>query len=274
MSALFHRRKDRPQLRLAVKYSMIKLPDATVEQKLALVKKIGFEGVEIKAPGEVDLKEIVAASKKTGIRVHGVLGANHWQIRLSDADEGVRRQAIDELKQAIHAADVVGADTVLVVPGKVTDPKHENWEQVWERSQAGVRACLDEAEAAGVVLAIETVWNDFITKPEHLIRYVDEIDNPHVGAYFDCSNMLRYGVSSADWIRRLGKRMVKFDFKGYSIQAGAQVPIGEGDENWPEILDALAEVGYHGWATSEVSGGGETELTDIYRRMVLVLEKA
>ena len=33
--------------------------------------------------------------------------------------------------------------------------------------------------------------------------------------------------------------------------------IGEGDENWPEILKACAEVGYHGWATAEVHGGGE-----------------
>lgn len=262
-----------PKLRMAVKYSMIKLPDATVEEKLTLVKRIGFEGVEIQAPGEVDLKELVAASKKTGVKVHGVIVATHWKVRHSDPDEGVRQQAIDDLKQAIAAANAVGADTVLLVPGKVTDPKNENWEQVWERSQAGVNACLDDAEAAGVVIAIETVGNDFITKPEHLIRYVDEFDNPHVGAYFDCSNMLKYGVSSAEWIRRLGRRMVKFDFKGYSIKAAAQVPIGEGDENWPEILKALVDVGYTGWATSEVAGGGEAELTDIYRRMARALGK-
>jgi hexulose-6-phosphate isomerase len=265
------RRENPLKLRLALKYSMIKLDGATVEQKFALVKKIGFEGVEIKAPGEVDLDEVVAASKKTGIRVHGILGANHWNVRHSDGDPAVRRQALDDLRQAIHAADVVGADTVLIVPGKVTDPKYENWEQVWDRSQAAVRACLGEAEAAGVVLAIETVWNDFITTPEQLNRYVDTFDNPHVGAYFDCSNMLKYGVSSAEWIRRLGKRMVKFDFKGYRVKDGAQVPIGEGDENWPEILDALREVGYEGWTASEVPGGGEAELTDIYRRMKSVL---
>jgi len=265
--------KKSPPLRLAVKYSMIRVPDATVQEKLELVKRIGFEGVEIQAPGEVDLKELVAASEKTGVKVHGVIVATHWKVRHSDPDEAVRAQAVADLKEAIRAAKVVGADTVLLVPGKVADPKNENWEQVWQRSQAGVNACLDDAEAAGVVIAIETVGNDFITKPEHLIRYVDEFDNPHVGAYFDCSNMLKYDVSSAEWIRRLGKRMVKFDFKGYSRAAGGQVPIGEGDEDWPEILKALDEVGYVGWATSEVRGGGEAELTDVYRRMTRVLGK-
>jgi hexulose-6-phosphate isomerase len=268
------KQKKKLDLRLAVKYGMIKVPDASPQEKLELVKKIGFEGVEINAPGDLDLQEIVAASAATGIKIHGVIDSTHWKVRMSDPDEAVRAQAIADLKEGIRTAKIVGADTVLLVPGKVTDPKNENWEQVWERSQAGVRACLDDAEAAGVVIAIETVWNDFITKPEHLIRYIDEIDNPHVGAYFDCSNMLKYGVSSAEWIRRLGKRMVKFDFKGYSHATGFKTPIGEGDENWPEVLEALSEVGYNGWATSEVSGGGEPELTDIYRRMAKALGKA
>ena len=84
------------------------------------------------------------------------------------------------------------------------------------------------------------------------------------------------GVTPADWIRALGKRMLKFDFKAYSIAKakaeknegkGFNVPIGEGDENWPEIIKALAEVGYDGWATAEVSGGGEKELRDVAERM-------
>ena len=64
----------------------------------------------------------------------------------------------------------------------------------------------------------------------------------------------------------LGKRMLKFDFKGYSHEK-KWVPIGEGDENWPEILAALDDVEYRGWATSEVAGGGEKELREIADRM-------
>ena len=47
--------------------------------------------------------------------------------------------------------------------------------------------------------------------------------------------------------------------------------IGEGDEDWPEVLKALGEIGYDGWATSEVRGGGERELADIAARMKRVL---
>jgi hexulose-6-phosphate isomerase len=267
-------KKKLPKLRPAVKYGMIRVPGATVQEKLELVKKIGFQGVEISVPGEVDVNEAVAASKATGIKIHGVIDSKHWQVRLSDPDEAVRKQAIEFLQEGIRAAKAVGADTVLLVPGKVTDPKNENWDQVWERSQAGVKACLPLAAECNVVIAIETVWNDFITKPEHLTKYIDELNSKHVGAYFDCSNMLKYGVSSADWIRALGDRLVKFDFKGYSHKTGFKTPIGEGDEGWPEVLQALGELGYDGWATSEVSGGGEPELREIYDRMKRVLGSA
>ena len=48
--------------------------------------------------------------------------------------------------------------------------------------------------------------------------------------------------------------------------------IGEGDENWPDIIKALGEVGYDGWATAEVGSGGEAHLKDVADRMSKVLE--
>jgi hypothetical protein len=50
---------------------------ATVLEKFELVKKIGFEGLEIQAPGEVDPAEALAASKATGVKIHGVIDAVH-----------------------------------------------------------------------------------------------------------------------------------------------------------------------------------------------------
>jgi hexulose-6-phosphate isomerase len=82
--------------------------------------------------------------------------------------------------------------------------------------------------------------------------------------------MVKFGVKSGDWIRKLGKRMLKFDFKGYSKTKG-WVPIGEGDEDWPDVLKALEEVDYHGWATAEVDKGGRKHLQDVADRMNRIL---
>ena len=260
---------QRPKLRKAVKFDMIKL-DGSVEKKFELAKSLGFEGVEINSPGNVNREEALAAEKKTGVEIHGVIDSVHWNQRLSDPDPAVREKGLAALRTAIDDAKFYGADTVLLVPGRVADPKNENFEQCWERSTAEVRKAIPQAQAAGVKIAIETVWNDFITKPEQLIKYVDQFNTPTVGAYFDISNMIKYGVPPAQWIRQLGKRMLKFDFKGYHVQK-QWVDIGEGSEDWPEVLKALADVGYNGWATAEVRGGGEDVLRDIAKRMDKVL---
>jgi hexulose-6-phosphate isomerase len=128
------------------------------------------------------------------------------------------------------------------------------------------------------------VWNDFLTTPELMVKYIDQFKDPIVGAYLDPSNVLKYGkdtgVRGADWVRALGKRLLKFDFKGYSYAKG-WVKIGEGDEHWPDILKALDEVGYKdpatggtGWATSEVEAGGREHLKDVAARMDRVLGMA
>jgi L-ribulose-5-phosphate 3-epimerase len=258
------------RLRKAVKYGMIKVPGASIEDKFNLIKSLGFEGVEFDSPSDVNRDEAVRARDKTGIKIHGVIDSVHWRIRLSDPDPAVRAKGVEALRTAIGDAKLYGADTVLLVPGKVSNPETENYDQCYARSQEEIRKVIPQAKGAGVKIAIEVVWNDFITTPEQLIKYVDDFQTPTVGAYFDCSNMLKYGVPSATWIRKLGKRMLKFDFKGYSHK-NKWVAIGEGDEDWPEVLKALDEVGYDGWATSEVAGGGEEELRDIANRMNRVL---
>ena len=269
-----------PKLKKAVKLGMVQVKGGHAA-KLALCKKVGFQGVEIDAPGTADLDGLVAASRETGVKVHGVICSTHWAKPLSDPDPKARAVTAQAMSDAFVAAKKVGADTVLIVPGVVT--KAVNYDQCWERSSAEIAKLVPLADAQGVKIAVEVVWNNFITKPEQLVKYVDQFNTPTVGAYFDASNMIKYGVPSATWIRQLGKRMLKLDFKGYSVAKataagdvwkGFNVGIGEGDEDWHEVLKACGEVGYDSWATAEVKGGGEEWLRDVSRRMDGILELA
>jgi hexulose-6-phosphate isomerase len=259
------------RLKKAVKFGMIG-GDASVEEKFNLIKELGFQGVEMDSPGGPDPKEAVEASKKTGIAIHGVVDSIHWNQRLSDPDPAVRAKGLEGLKTAIRDCKAYGGSTVLLVPGACRDKVNENYDQTWERSAAEVRKAIPLAKENGVKIAIETVWNDFITKPEEFVAYIDQFEDPTVGGYFDISNMIKFGPSPARWIHVLGgDRLLKFDFKGYS-HANQWVSIGEGDENWPDVLQALANVGYKGeFATAEVRGGGRDVLADISQRMDKIL---
>lgn len=259
--------QKKPKLKKAVKYGMIQI-DGPAQERLELVKQLGFQGVEIDSPNTLNMAELDKAQETTGVKVHGVIDSVHWRDTLSSPNKATRAKGLSALCTALIDAHQIGADTCLLVPGVVN--KEVTVEQCWERSQAEVCKALPLAEKLNVKIAIEVVWNNFITKPDQLVKYVDDFRSPFVGAYFDASNMIKYGVPSADWIRQLGKRMLKFDLKGYH-KSKEWVPIGEGDEDWPEILKALGEVGYDGWATAEVRGGGEKELRDVADRMNRVL---
>jgi L-ribulose-5-phosphate 3-epimerase len=262
--------REKPKLKKAVKFGMIGIK-GSIEEKFKLIKELGFQGVEMDSPSGVDKDEAVRARDATGIDIHGVVDSIHWNVRLSDPSPDMRAKGLDGLKTAIRDCKTYGGTTVLLVPGAVRDKTNENYDQVWERSTTEIKKALPLAHELGVKIAVETVWNDFITKPEEFTAYIDQFQDPMLGGYFDISNMIKYGPSPARWIRVLGKRMFKFDFKGYSHARQFNVKIGEGDENWPEVLRALSDVGYRGYATAEVGGGGREVLADIAARMDRVL---
>jgi hexulose-6-phosphate isomerase len=269
--------KTAPKFKKAVKFAMIQTK-GSIKEKFELIKSIGFLGCEFDSPGDFDRDEAVKAQEETGIKIHGVIDSVHWKERLSDPDAAVRAKGVEALKTAIADAKRFGSTSILLVPGRVEAKTDESYEQCWSRSQEEIKKVLPLVADSGARLAIEVVWNNFITKPSQFVEYIDSFNDPHVGGYFDCSNMVRYGIPDAEWIHALGPRLVKFDFKGFSLEKfktdpkKAWVPIGEGDENWPETVKALDAIGYHGWATAEVAGGGEKELKDVNERMDRVLE--
>jgi L-ribulose-5-phosphate 3-epimerase len=103
--------QKKPKLRLAVKYGMIKTK-GSVEEKLNLVKKLGFEGVEVDSPSGLNKAEVKAASDQTGIQIHGVIDSVHWRDTLSHSDEAVRAKGLAALSGAIEDAAFYGSDNL------------------------------------------------------------------------------------------------------------------------------------------------------------------
>ena len=177
----------------------------------------------------------------------------HWQKRLSSPDAKVRAAGQTALAQAVRDAKEFGASSVLLVPGKVTGP-NETHDHVWQRSIPEIRKTIPLASKLGIQILIEPVWNGFCESPESLCRYIDEINSPWVGVYFDIGNVQRFAPAH-EWIRKLGKRTVKLDVKDWGVKSGF-CKLGEGDVDWPEVRKALKEIGFSGWATREGNDGG------------------
>src|SRR6478735_8515976 len=63
------------KLKKAVKIGMIggEVKDKPLVEKFALLKKIGYDGVELDSPSGLKADEVRAAIDKTGLPVHGVV---------------------------------------------------------------------------------------------------------------------------------------------------------------------------------------------------------
>lgn len=251
----------------AVKWGMIQ-SGGSVLDKFELCRELGYDGMELVSPGGPTAKEVRAASESTGMPVHGLVDMKHWEIRLSSPSESDRDNGRAILEQALRDAKAYGGDSVLLVPGRVggADETHDH---VWGRSVTEIRKVLPLASRLGVRVLIENVWNGFCETPDQLRDYLDEIDSPWVGAYFDIGNVRKFGPSE-DWIRTLGPRIVKLDVKDWGESNGF-CKIGDGDVNWPAVREALREINFSGWATAEVGGGQRDRLAEISQRMDRVL---
>ncbi|MFM8476648.1 MAG: sugar phosphate isomerase/epimerase family protein, partial [Planctomycetaceae bacterium] len=199
--------------------------------------------------------------------VDGTVNSTHWQVRHTDPDPAVRERALQSLLSAIEGTHAVGGHSVLLVIGHGKDGDET---EIWKRSQANIAQAIPLAARLGVQIVIENVWNHFLydhsggpdQNAEKFVRYVDELNSPWVGMQFDIGNHWKYG-SMGDWIRQLGRRVMKLDIKGFSRAEDKFTRISEGDIDYADVRKALHEINFAGWCAAEVSGGDAAELQRI-----------
>jgi hexulose-6-phosphate isomerase len=266
-----------PVLKMAVILSMVRPREAPIGEKFAILKRAGFDGVEISDPDPAPLADLLKARDATGLRIHGVIDPVHWEQRLSDPDPAVRAKGLAGLEAAIRQAHSYGGTEVLLVPGEVNLPD-ETHQQVWDRSTAEILKVLGLAAELGVRICIENVSNGFLydpkggagQTPDQFIKYVDQFRSPWVGMYYDTGNHMVFG-DPGTWIRALGPRIVKLHIKDRIRAKNSTADVGAGDMDWAGIRTALRDAGFNGWCTAEVSGGDETRLTALRAQMQTAL---
>ena len=260
------------ELKKAIMYATIGFKGSVLEQFRA-VKAAGFEGVEPMSHMKQD--EVVKALEETGLKAASVCCNTHWGKPLSHPDAKVRREAREGVQRALEDAKRYGATSVLVVPGRVIKDKNPvTYDECFKRSVAEIKQLVPVAKETGVKIAIENVWNDFITESKQAIDYLDAVDSPLVGWHFDIGNAVKYSPPET-WVPVLGKRILKLHIKEFSkkkdiAQRGFGVHLLEGDNNWPAIMKALDDVGYQGWGISEQPGDQAKDaaaLKDLSERM-------
>ncbi len=236
----------------------------------------GFEAIEMQTitdPKEAD--DIKAASDQAKLRIHSVMNMGHWEWPLSSPRPDDVKKSMERMETSLRNAKLWGADTVLLVPGVVRPDT--TYVQAWQRSQPQIKRLIPLAKELNVIIAVEEVWNKFLLSAPDMAKYVDEFKSPWVRSYFDVGNVVMYGFPQ-EWIRTLGKRIVKFHLKDFDTRTRQFVPLREGSIDWKEVRRAIGEISYNGYLTTELSAskdelknGHEAWLREVVKRVDKIL---
>jgi len=230
--------------------------DDRIEESLSVLAEAGYDGAEpnYKEGGllasEAGIERFAEAAADQDLAVPAVSTTVHWEHVLSSPDAAVRERGIEAGQTMVEAADALGADTALIVPGVLAaDPDYET---AYATALDSVREIAAHAEGTGVAVGIENVGNDMLLSPREFREFIDAASEAGpVGAYFDVGNVLYYGQHPDHWLRTLGDRVLKVHVKGYDRDSGSGMPL-TGDVDWPAVAAALDDIGYDGWVTAEV----------------------
>jgi hexulose-6-phosphate isomerase len=236
-----------------------------IREAMEQCKNAGYDGVEVvlSETGNLNMKtsdaEITAIKRMAddmGLKIPSVGAWNIWSNNLVSNDPKIAAYGFDIIQRQLHCAAILGADTILAVPGYVGTPFAEGvvrYDLAYERAQEAISKLGKTAKELRVSIGVENVWNKFLLSPLEMRRFIDEIGNDYVGAYFDVGNIIYIGYPE-QWISILGKRIKKLHFCDCRFdQAGLGmfVDLFEGDVDFEAVMAACKEIGYDDWAVVE-----------------------
>lgn len=134
------------------------------------------------------------------------------------------------------------------LPGDDRDPR-------WRACEEAVLELARYAESREAFFATETGPES----PEHLKRFLDGIDSEGIKVNYDPANFVMSGFDQLGGVKILGDYIVHTHAKdGVRIDGKPkEVPLGEGQVDFPRYIALLDEVGYDGFLTIEREVGDD-----------------
>ncbi len=256
-------------------YNTLVYGEEPLEIGIERVARDGYDGVEIVGePSTMAVNSIAAALEDNGVVASSIISIFTPERDIVSSKALVRRAAIDYVKSNIEFAGQLGADIVTFTPTACMKISPEAAvEREWEWAREAAAELAAEAGGAGVKLVLEP-WNRYetylITRAEQAIRFIDEVDSPHLGYMADTFHMSIEEPDIAAAIRAAGSRLSHV----HLADSNRAAP-GQGHTDFVSIMQAIIDTGYQGWISYELlpaagdvwgvlSGAGAPEFKEPY----------
>jgi L-ribulose-5-phosphate 3-epimerase len=236
---------------------------------IALLAELGYESVALTIdhglldPRDDRLPEQLAAIRAalTGYGMRSVIetGArflldprNKHEPTLMSEDFERARIRIEFLKHAIDMARELKSDCVSLWSGILRDDVSRD--TALARLSARLDFVIDYAANHGVTLAFEPEPGMFIDTMDRYDELCLALDAPHFRLMLDVGHLHCLGETPIpDVIRRYGERIANVHIEDMRAGVHEHLMFGEGEIDFPPLIEALREVGYSGGLHVELS---------------------
>lgn len=163
-----------------------------------------------------------------------------------------RRRRIEFYKYAVDCATKLGSDCVSLWSGVL----HEavDHEEAMDRLVAGLSEVLDYAAQHGILIAFEPEPGMLIDSMRAFEVLLARIDVPNLRLTLDIGHLhCQRETPIAEVIRRWAPRLANVHMEDMREGVHEHLMFGEGQIDFPPVLQALTEVGYTGGVYVELS---------------------
>ena len=250
--------KPEPALRIGVMDGVLRL--AANPEAAAKAKSLGLLGVQVTLGQNADKSRMLL--EDAALQRSWVEAARHAHVTLDATYIDILHvhclkqdpKAAEFVSRGIAATKAIGAPILMTVFfGKCELLSRAETDYTVD----AFRELVQEAARAKIVIGFENV----LLADENL-RAHDRIASPFFKIFYDVGNLTNMkGQNAAQEIRKLGReRICQFHFKdkGY---------LGEGKVDFPAILAAIREIGFHGWANLETNSPSGNVEADTRRNL-------
>lgn len=228
-------------------------PAADVLSEIRWMAEMGLEFIDltIEPPAAASWR-INPVEIRRELSTHGmsVVGHTAYYLPFASAFEGVRKAAVEELRRCLELFAEVGAKWMNLHPDRHA-PMHDRGFYI-RRNLESLHDLQEHARKTGVGLMVENLPGDF-NDARQLGELLDPM--PELGLHLDIghANLMVGHNTTAEILRAHGKRLRHVhlhDNKGG--HADLHLPLGAGNLNLHESLQALKECGFDDTITLEV----------------------
>jgi sugar phosphate isomerase/epimerase len=178
--------------------------------------------------------------------------AQKHEPTLLSPDPAGRARRIDLYRHAVRCAAELGSDCVSLWSGVLCDPIPHD--QAMARLVAGLEEVLEYAAGHGVLIGFEPEPGMLIDSMRGYDALLEAVDADNLRLTLDVGHVHCQGeVPIADCIRRWAPRLVNVHIEDMRAGVHEHLMFGEGEIDFPPVLEALAEVGYRGGVHVELS---------------------